>query len=57
MRDGMSTGRNDSWNASWAVRALRFAERTAENVATASTRVPLAVASEEMVDQFDMEYR
>src|SRR5260370_15330713 len=56
MRDGISTGRNDSWKASCAVRALRFAERTAEKVATASTRVPPAVASEEIVDQFDMEY-
>ena len=53
----MSTGRNDSRNASWAVRVFRFAERTAENVATARTSVPPAVASEEIVDQFVIEYR
>jgi hypothetical protein len=34
-----------------ASRALRFAERTDANVATASTRVPPAVASDEIVTQ------
>jgi hypothetical protein len=34
-----------------ATRADRFDDRTAENVAKASTRVPAAVAREEMVCQ------
>jgi hypothetical protein len=37
-----------------AMRAERFDERTAENVATASTRVPPAVAKEAIVVQSTM---
>lgn len=47
----MSTGRRCSCNAISAIRADRFEERTAANVATASTSVPAPVASEEIVDQ------
>ena len=38
-------------NASSAMRAERFEERTAEKVATASTSVPTAVANDAMVAQ------
>src|ERR1700722_15723031 len=37
-----------------AMRAVRFDERTAENVATASTRVPPAVANDAIVVQSAM---
>ncbi|HEY9244898.1 MAG TPA: hypothetical protein VIP48_23105 [Streptosporangiaceae bacterium] len=46
-----SSGRRPSSKLSSAARAARLAERTEPNVATASTRVPPAVASEEMVAQ------
>src|SRR6185436_5454054 len=49
--DGTSSGRIPVSSASSATRAERFDTRTAENVATASTRVPPAVASEEIVCQ------
>ena len=45
------TGRRFTWNASSAIRAERFEERTAEKVATASTSVPTAVAKDAMVAQ------
>ena len=45
------TGRRFTWNAASAMRAERFEERTAEKVATASTRVPRAVANDAMVAQ------
>src|SRR5258708_250227 len=48
-RDGPSTGRSPTSSERSATRAERFPERTAENVARASTRVPAAVASEAMV--------
>jgi hypothetical protein len=38
-----------------AIRAERFDDRTAENVAPASTRVPPAVAKEAIVDQSAMD--
>src|SRR3954447_863694 len=44
-------GRRCSCSAVSAMRAERLAERTDANVATASTRVPPAVASEEIVTQ------
>lgn len=50
-RDGISTGRSPASSDSSAARAVRLAERTEENVATASTSVPPAVASEEIVTQ------
>ena len=50
-RDWTSSGRRCSWSAISAIRAERFDERTAANVATASTSVPPAVASEEIVTQ------
>ena len=49
-RDGTSTGRRPASRARSATRAERFDDRTALNVAAASTSVPPAVASEEMVD-------
>ena len=50
-RDGMSSGRMPASNASSATRDERLAERTDANVAAASTSVPPAVASDEMVTQ------
>ena len=50
-RDAASSGRRCSWSAISAIRAERFDERTAANVATASTSVPAPVASEEIVSQ------
>src|SRR3954471_4284114 len=50
-RVGVNTGRRPTSSARSATRALRLAERTDANVATASTSVPPAVASEEMVTQ------
>ncbi|MGO9908594.1 MAG: hypothetical protein ACLP4R_21015 [Solirubrobacteraceae bacterium] len=50
-RDWTSSGRRCSWRANSAIRAARFDERTAANVATASTSVPAPVASEEIVSQ------
>src|SRR5437764_8790139 len=50
-RDGTSNGRTLASNDSSATRADRFAERTDANVAIARTRVPPAVASDEMVTQ------
>src|SRR6516225_9999875 len=50
-RDCTSTGRRCSWSATSAIRAERLADRTEANVATASTSVPPAVASEEIVAQ------
>ena len=50
-RDWTSSGRRCSWSASSAIRAERLDERTAANVATASTSVPPAVASDEIVAQ------
>jgi hypothetical protein len=50
-REGISTGRNPTNNARSAVRADRLLERVAEKVAMASTSVPPAVASEEIVAQ------
>ena len=46
---GMSSGRRLRSSARSAMRAEWFAERVAENVATASTNVPPAVASEAIV--------
>ena len=50
-RDWVKTGRRCSCNACSEIRAERFDDRTAANVAIASTRVPAAVASEEIVAQ------
>src|ERR1700690_1334630 len=50
-RDWTSNGRRCSCSAVSAMRAERFAERTAANVATASTSVPPPVTSEEIVGQ------
>jgi hypothetical protein len=50
-RDGISTGLRPANNDRSATRADRFADLTELNVATASTNVPPAVASEEMVTQ------
>jgi len=50
-RDGMSRGWVPASSESSATRAARLAERTDENVATASTRVPPPVANEEIVTQ------
>src|SRR4249920_3185438 len=50
-RDGMSSGRSPAISERSATRADLFDDRTAENVAPASTSVPPAVASEEMVTQ------
>src|SRR5262249_25088748 len=46
-----SSGRRFARSDSSATRAARFADRTDANVATASTSVPPAVASEEIVTQ------
>jgi hypothetical protein len=48
-REGTSTGRSPASSERSAARAARFAERTELKVATASTSVPPAVASDEMV--------
>src|SRR5581483_7802762 len=50
-REGASTGRMDASSARSVVRAARLPDRTAANVAAASTSVPPAVANEEIVDQ------
>jgi hypothetical protein len=50
-RDGIRSGRIPICIEYSAIRAARFAARTATNVARASTRVPNAVASEAAVDQ------
>jgi hypothetical protein len=49
--DGISTGRIPARSDRSATRAERFADFTDENVATARTSVPPAVASDEMVTQ------
>src|SRR3982075_1794410 len=46
-----SSGRRCSWSACSAIRAERFDERTADDVAPARTSVPPAVAREEIVAQ------
>src|SRR3954471_1534765 len=51
MREETSTGRRPASSARSAVRAARLADRTDENVAAASTSVPPAVASAEIVVQ------
>ncbi|MGI8752408.1 MAG: hypothetical protein ACR2MN_08875 [Acidimicrobiales bacterium] len=50
-REGISTGRNPICMDSSAVRAALLADRTDANVATANTKVPPAVAREEIVTQ------
>src|SRR2546426_9805955 len=50
----MSSGRRPSSRLRWARRADRLAERTEANVAAASTSVPPAVASAEIVAQSAM---
>ncbi len=50
-REGTNTGRSPAISVRSATRAERFADRTALNVATASTSVPPAVASDEIVTQ------
>src|SRR5947207_7130102 len=50
-REGTSTGRCAASSERSATRAERLAERTEPKVAAASTSVPPAVASEEMVTQ------
>ncbi len=50
-REGTSTGRRCSCSAASAIRAARFEERTAANVATASTSVPAPVTIEETAVQ------
>src|SRR5579871_442498 len=50
-RDGTSSGRSPASNERSATRAARLAERTDANVATPSTSVPPAVASDEIVTQ------
>jgi hypothetical protein len=50
-RDGTSNGWLFAISDSSATRAARLAERTDPNVAAASTSVPPAVASEEIVTQ------
>ena len=50
-REGTSSGRRPTDSASSATRAARLAERTAANVAMASTSVPAPVVSDEMVVQ------
>jgi cytochrome P450 len=50
-RDGTSTGRNPASNERSAVREARLADRVDANVAAASTSVPPAVASAEIVAQ------
>src|SRR5260370_470734 len=44
IRDAIRIGRSPTSSDCWAILALRFADLTAENVATARTRVPSAVA-------------
>src|SRR4051794_8622845 len=51
VRDGISSGRRPAINERSAVRAAVLADRTAAKVAIASTRVPPAVASDEIVAQ------
>ena len=51
MRVGTSTGRMPASSARSVTRADRLADRTDANVASASTRVPPAVASEATVAQ------
>src|SRR6185312_12709188 len=53
-REGTNTGRRRASNARSAIRAERFAERVAPNVAKASTRVPAAVPTSAMVAQSAM---
>src|ERR1700722_11311647 len=48
-REGVSTGRSWISSCSWATLAIMFVDLTAENVATASTSVPSAVASSAIV--------
>ena len=48
----MSSGRSPTCSDLSAARAVLLPERTAENVATASTSVPAAVASDAIVSQF-----
>src|SRR5947207_11551299 len=50
-RDGTSSGRIPASSVRSATRAARLADRTDTNVATASTNVPTAVASEAAVAQ------
>src|SRR3954462_14031461 len=50
-RELVSSGRRPASSDRSAVRAALFAERTEANVAAASTRVPPAVASDEIVTQ------
>src|SRR5207302_1227646 len=50
-REGSSSGRRPAITETSATRAARFAERTDAKVAPASTRVPPAVASDEIVTQ------
>ena len=50
-RDGINIGRSPTSSARSATRAERFADRTAAKVASASTSVPAAVASAEIVTQ------
>src|SRR5436190_12088990 len=56
-RDWTTTGRKRASNARSAMRVERFADRVAPNVASASTSVPPAVASEATVDQSAMSDR
>ena len=51
LRDGTSSGRNPDRSDISATRAARFADFTEPNVATARTRVPPAVANDEIVTQ------
>src|SRR6476646_8114647 len=51
VRDGINSGRRPAISDSSAVRAAVLAERTAAKVAHASTRVPPAVANDEIVAQ------
>ena len=53
-RDCTNTGRMLTASASSEMRDYRFADRTAANVATPSTSVPPAVASDAIVDQSAM---
>ena len=53
-RDGIRTGRRPASSDRSATRAERLADLTELNVATASTSVPPAVASEEIVTQSAM---
>src|SRR5438445_3497882 len=50
-REGNRSGRSPAWRVRSAVRAAPLADRTEAKVATASTRVPPAVASAEIVVQ------